>query len=147
MALTTTLLSAAPPYNCKTWCEMVFGQRQAGETGALIVATTESLAGYRVERTLGQVFGVVVRSRGMGGNFMAQLRTLFGGEVPEYTQMIEEARRHAIDKMSMNAFYMGANAVLMMRFDSSEIGEVMSEVVAYGTAALVAPIEPSALDR
>ena len=123
---------------------MAFGQRSAAPSGALIIATTESLAGYRVERTLGQVFGVVVRSRGMGGNFMASLRTIVGGEIPEYSQMIEEARRHAMDKMAMNATYMGGNAVLMMRFDSSEIGATMSEVVAYGTAAFVVPADPAA---
>jgi uncharacterized protein YbjQ (UPF0145 family) len=126
---------------------MAFGQRRVVEAGPLIIATTESLAGYRVERSLGQVFGVVVRSRGVGGNFMAQLRTIFGGEIREFSQMIEEARRHAMDRMATNAAYMGANAVLMMRFDSSEIGQVMTEVVAYGTAAIVSPVEPAMQDR
>ena len=123
---------------------MAFGQRGAAPTGAMIIATTEQLAGYRVERSLGQVFGVVVRSRGMAGNFLASLRAVVGGEIKEYTQMVEEARRHAVDRMATNAAYMGANAVLMMRFDSSEIGTTMSEVVAYGTAAYVVAVEPSA---
>jgi uncharacterized protein YbjQ (UPF0145 family) len=122
---------------------MSFGQRGAPSTGAMIIATTEQLAGYRVERSLGQVFGVVVRSRGMAGNFTASLRAIIGGEIKEYTQMVEEARRHAIDRMATNATYMGANAVLMMRFDSSEIGTSMSEVVAYGTAAFVVPLDRS----
>jgi uncharacterized protein YbjQ (UPF0145 family) len=103
----------------------------------MIVATTEGLTGYKVKRALGQVFGVVVRSRGLGGNIVAGLRSLAGGEITEYTQMIEEARKHAIDRMVQNAAAMGANAVLMMRFDSSEIGDIMSEIVAYGTAAIV----------
>jgi len=103
----------------------------------MIVATTEGLHGYTVKKSLGQVFGVVVRSRGIGGNIMAGLRSLAGGEITEYTQMIEEARKHAIDRMVQNATAMGANAVLMMRFDSSEIGDIMSEIVAYGTAAVV----------
>ncbi len=103
--------------------------------------TTEHVAGYRTTRSIGQVFGVVVRSRGLGGNIMARLRTIVGGEIREYTQMLEEARRHALDRLVTNATQMGANAVLMMRFDSSEIGETMSEIVAYGTAAV---IEPSA---
>jgi uncharacterized protein YbjQ (UPF0145 family) len=120
---------------------MSFGQRGLTPASAMIIATTEQLAGYRVERSLGQVFGVVVRSRGLAGNFMASLRAVVGGEITEYTQMLEQARRHAVDRMSTNATYMGANAVLMMRFDSSEIGTVMSEVVAYGTAAFVVPLD------
>ena len=122
---------------------MSFGQRGTAPVNAMIIATTEQLAGYRVERSLGQVFGVVVRSRGMAGNFLASLRSVIGGEIKEYTQMVEEARRHAMDRMATNATYMGANAVLMMRFDSSEIGTNMSEVVAYGTAAFVVPIDQS----
>jgi len=105
----------------------------------MIVVTTENIAGYRVERALGQVFGVVVRSRGLGGNIMAGLRSLIGGEIPEYTSMLEEARRHATDRMVRNATAMGANAIIMMRFDSSELGQTMSEIVAYGTAAVVTP--------
>lgn len=100
----------------------------------MIIATTESVAGKRVTQTLGQVFGVVVRSRGLGGNIMAGLRSLAGGEITEYTEMLEEARRHAVDRMVQNATAMGANAVIMMRFDSSELGQTMSEIVAYGTA-------------
>lgn len=88
---------------------------------------------------LGQCFGVVVRSRGIGGNFMAGLRSIVGGEITEYTQMLEEARRHALDRMVQNATLMGANAIVMMRFDSSEIGDTMSEIVAYGTAAVIEP--------
>ena len=106
----------------------------------MIIATTENIAGHRVVNTLGQVFGVVVRSRGIGGNLMAGLRSIVGGEIHEYTQMLEEARRHATDRMVENATAMGANAILTMRFDSSEIGETMSEIVAYGTAAVVEPV-------
>jgi uncharacterized protein YbjQ (UPF0145 family) len=85
---------------------------------------------------------VVVRSRGLGGNIMAGLRSIIGGEIKEYTDLLEQARRHAVDRMVTNASYMGANAVVMMRFDSSEIGQTMSEIVAYGTAALVTKLEP-----
>lgn len=105
----------------------------------MLVATTERVGGYRVKQTLGQVFGVVVRSRGLGGNIVAGLRSLVGGEIHEYTQLLEETRRQAVDRMVKNATLMGANAVLMMRFDSSEIGQTMSEIVAYGTAAIVEP--------
>ena len=105
----------------------------------MIVVTTPDIAGQRIERTLGQAFGVVVRSRGIGGNLMAGLRSLAGGEITEYTQMLEEARRHALDRLVRNAAEMGANAVVTMRFDSSEIGDTMSEIVAYGTAVVTAP--------
>jgi uncharacterized protein YbjQ (UPF0145 family) len=103
----------------------------------MIVTTTENLVGYRVKEVKGQVFGVVVRSRGLVGNIAAGLRTIMGGEITEYTSLLEEARRHAVDRMVQNAQAMGANAIIMMRFDSSEIGQVMSEIVAYGTAAVV----------
>ena len=105
----------------------------------MLVATTERVAGYRVTQTLGQVFGVVVRSRGLGGNILASLRSIAGGEIHEYTQLLEETRRQAVDRLVRNATAMGANAVVMMRFDSSEIGQYMSEIVAYGTATIVEP--------
>jgi uncharacterized protein YbjQ (UPF0145 family) len=103
----------------------------------MIVVTTENIPHHRVVEVKGQVFGVVVRSRGIGGNFMAGLRSIVGGEIYEYTQLLEEARRHAVDRLVQNATAMGANAVIMMRFDSSEIGQTMSEIVAYGTAAVI----------
>jgi uncharacterized protein YbjQ (UPF0145 family) len=105
----------------------------------MLVVTTENVPGHQVVQVKGQVFGVVVRSRGIGGNVMAGLRSLVGGEIHEYTQMLEEARRHALDRLVSNAKVMGANAVLMMRFDSAEIGQTMSEIVAYGTAVVLDP--------
>jgi uncharacterized protein YbjQ (UPF0145 family) len=105
----------------------------------MIVVTTEGVTQYRIIETKGQVFGVVVRSRGLGGNIMAGLRSLGGGEITEYTQLLEEARRHAIDRMVQNATVMGANAIVRMQFDSSEIGQTMSEIVAYGTAVVIEP--------
>ncbi|WP_066587056.1 YbjQ family protein [Sphingomonas pruni] len=105
----------------------------------MIVTTTENVANHTVVRNLGQVFGVVVRSRGLGGNITAGLRSIVGGEIPEYTKLVEDARRHAIDRMIQNATVMGANAVVMMRFDSGEIAQAMNEVVAYGTAVILDP--------
>jgi uncharacterized protein YbjQ (UPF0145 family) len=105
----------------------------------MLVVTTENVPGQRVQEMKGQVFGVVVRSRGLAGNFMAGLRSLAGGEITEYTQLLEEARRHAVDRMVANATVLGANAIVMMRFDSSEIGQTMSEIVAYGTAVVLEP--------
>ena len=105
----------------------------------MIVVTTENVHGRQVRDVKGQVFGVVVRSRGIGGNLMAGLRSIVGGEIHEYTQLLEEARRHAVDRMVTNATVMGANAIVMMRFDSAEIGQTMSEIVAYGTAVVLVP--------
>lgn len=102
----------------------------------MVVATNDA-PGHVVEKVLGPVFGVVVRSRGLGGNIMAGLGSLGGGEIKEYTEMLEDARRSAIDRLVANATQMGANAVLTLRFDSSEIGQTMSEIVAYGTACVV----------
>ncbi len=106
----------------------------------MMITTTEQVPGYRVREVKGQVFGVVVRSRGLGGNLVASLRSLVGGEIKEYTEMLEEARRHATDRMVKNASLMEANGVVMMRFDSSEIGQTMSEIVAYGTAVVLEKI-------
>ena len=103
----------------------------------MLVVTTENIPGFRRTKTLGQVFGLVVRSRGLGGNITASLRSIVGGEIHEYTQLLEETRREAIDRLVRNATKMGANAVVMMRFDSSEMGQSMSEIVAYGTAVVI----------
>ncbi|MEP6681361.1 MAG: heavy metal-binding domain-containing protein [Chloroflexota bacterium] len=103
----------------------------------MIVATTPYLPGHGVMEAKGQVFGLVVRSRGLAGNLAAVIRSLVGGEIHEYTELLEDTRRQALDRMVQNATLMGANAVLSMRFDSSEIGSTMSEIVAYGTAVVV----------
>jgi uncharacterized protein YbjQ (UPF0145 family) len=103
----------------------------------MIIATTPFVAGYRVAETRGHVFGLVVRSRGLAGNVAAGLRSLIGGEIHEYTQLLEDTRRQAIDRMVQNATLVGANAIISMRFDSSEIGTSMSEIVAYGTAVVL----------
>ena len=105
----------------------------------MIVATTPFAAGHRIVESKGHVYGLVVRSRGLGGNLAAAIRSLGGGEIKEYTQLLEDTRRQAIDRMVANATLMGANAVISMRFDSSEIGSTMSEIVAYGTAVVIEP--------
>ncbi len=105
----------------------------------MIIATTPYIAGHRVTETKGQVFGLVVRSRGLGGNFMAGLRSIGGGEIHEYTSLLEDTRRQALDRMVQNATLAGGNAVVSMRFDCSELGRTMSEIVAYGTAVVVTP--------
>ena len=105
----------------------------------MIVVTTPYLAGHRIVESKGMVFGLVVRSRGLGGNLMASLRSLGGGEIHEYTELLEDTRRQALDRLVQNATLMGANAVISMRFDSSEMATTMTEIVAYGTAVVVQP--------
>jgi uncharacterized protein YbjQ (UPF0145 family) len=109
----------------------------------MIVSTAPFIAGHRVVETKGMTFGLVVRSRGLSGNLIASLRSLGGGEIHEYTELLEDTRRQALDRLVKNATLMGGNAVVSMRFDSSEIANTMSEIVAYGTAVIV-EADPSA---
>ncbi|MDD3653980.1 MAG: heavy metal-binding domain-containing protein [Desulfotomaculaceae bacterium] len=104
----------------------------------MLITTTENVKGYKVTEVKGEVFGLVVRSRGFGGNIIANLKGFFiGGEIRQYTSLLETSRQQAMERMVANARKMGANAIIMMRFDSSEISGIMSEIVAYGTAAVI----------
>jgi uncharacterized protein YbjQ (UPF0145 family) len=107
--------------------------------GGFTVTTAFELPGMTVERDLGVAFGLVVRSMGFAKAFGASLTALRQGEVGQYTQLLEDSRRHAIDRMVENAKLLGANAVVAMRFDSSEIGQQLTEIVAYGTAVVARP--------
>ncbi len=104
----------------------------------IIAVTTNYIPGMKVTKVIGPVFGLIVRSRGLGGNIVAGLRSLAGGEIKEYTKMLSQSREHAVQRLEDSAKAMGANAVIGMSFDSSEMGETMTEVVAYGTAVVVA---------
>ena len=103
----------------------------------MIIVTTENIATHEVTEVLGPVFGLTVRARGLGKDIVASLKGLVGGEINQYTEMLEDARKQAMDRMVKNATLMGADAIVMMRFDSGEIGQNMSEIVAYGTAVKV----------
>ena len=103
----------------------------------IIVVTTNDLPGYEVTEVYGEVFGLIVRSRNMFSNIGASFRTIFGGEVKGYTRLLSDSREHALARLREAAAEKGANAVLMMRFDSGDIGGVMNEVAAYGTAVKV----------
>jgi uncharacterized protein YbjQ (UPF0145 family) len=105
----------------------------------VMVVTTNDLPGYKVEEVYGEVFGLIVRSRNLFSNIGASFRTIFGGEVKGYTKLLANTREEALERLRAEAKAKGANAVLMMRFDSGDIGGVMNEVVAYGTAARVSP--------
>jgi uncharacterized protein YbjQ (UPF0145 family) len=103
------------------------------------VTTAFGLQGMTVERDLGVAFGLVVRSMGFVKGVGAGFKALRQGEVHQYTELLEDSRRHAIDRMIDNARLLGANAIIAMRFDSSEIGQQLTEIVAYGTAVVARP--------
>jgi uncharacterized protein YbjQ (UPF0145 family) len=103
----------------------------------LPMTTALEMPGTRIVENLGVCYGLVVRSMGLVGGVTSQFRALRRGEVSEYTQLLEDSRRHAIDRMSDNARLLGADAIIAVRFDSSEIGGQFTEIVAYGTAVKV----------
>jgi uncharacterized protein YbjQ (UPF0145 family) len=104
------------------------------------VTTAFELPGMRIDRHQGTTFGLVVRSMGIAKGIAAGFRALAAGEIPEYTELLEDSRRHAMDRLIENGKSLGANAVIAMRFDSSEIGQGLTEIVAYGSAVLVVPV-------
>ena len=106
----------------------------------MLVVTTNDLAGHKIVRNLGVVRGIVVRSRSIVGNIGASIQSLFGGNITLYTSLCERARGDAYDLMVQHAQEMGANATLAMRYDANEIAAGITEVLAYGTAVMAAPI-------
>ena len=106
----------------------------------MLVATTNDLAGHKIVRNLGVVRGIVVRSRSIVGNIGASIQSLFGGNITLYTSLCERARGDAYDLMVQHAQEIGANAILAMRYDANEIAAGITEVLAYGTAVMAAPI-------
>ncbi|MEW2135813.1 YbjQ family protein [Streptomyces sp. NPDC005409] len=110
----------------------------AHQTGVLVV-TTNDVPGHRVEQVIGEVFGLTVRSRHLGSQIGAGLKSMVGGELRGLTKTLVETRNQAMDRLIDQAKARGANAVLMMRFDVSEAAGVGTEVCAYGTAVVLVP--------
>lgn len=106
-------------------------------TGDIMVVTSNYVPGYKAVKTLGFVYGLTVRSRGVGGQIGAGIRSVFGGEIKEYVKMMEQARNEALHRMVEHAQSMGANAIISSRFDSDEISDIMQEILAYGTAVII----------
>ena len=100
-------------------------------------STTFEIYGHRIVRQLGVVRGITVRSRGLVGQFAASLRTIAGGKIHEYVSLCEETRGEAFDLMMKHAEELGANAIVGVRYDATELAENMTEVLAYGTAVVV----------
>ncbi|AFZ69821.1 hypothetical protein Calag_0028 [Caldisphaera lagunensis DSM 15908] len=105
----------------------------------VMVSTTPYIPGYKVTKVLGICLGITVRSRGLGGRILASLRSIAGGEIKEFTEMSEQSRVQAIERMITHAKGLGANAIISFRLDSNEVAETMDEIIAYGTAVVVEP--------
>ena len=104
-----------------------------------MVTTALDLPGHRIVRNVGVVRGIVVRSRGAGGNFVAGIQTLFGGNISIYSDMCEKARGDAFRLLLKHAAEEGGNAIVAMRYDANEVMAGVTEVLAYGTAVVVEP--------
>jgi uncharacterized protein YbjQ (UPF0145 family) len=103
----------------------------------MIISTMNDLPGYEVTEVLGEVFGLTVRSRNVGSQIGASLKSLAGGELKGMTKMLAEGRQHATERVVEEAESKGAGAILAFRFDTSELGTTWTEVCAYGTAVKV----------
>ena len=104
---------------------------------SILVVTSDQIANYEIVETIGEVFGITVQSRDAVSDFGASIKNIFGGEIKSYTQMLENARAEAIYRLQEAAVEKGSDAVIAMRFDSNEISETASSVVAYGTAVKI----------
>ena len=102
-----------------------------------MVTTAFTLDGYRIERNLGIVRGIIVRSRSILGTVGASLQTLVGGDITLFSNLCEETRVHAYQRMAQHAAQMGANGIIGVRYDATEIMQGVTEVLAYGTAVVV----------
>jgi uncharacterized protein YbjQ (UPF0145 family) len=113
------------------------GYRMSMDNDAVLVTTMNDIPGYKIVAVYGEVFGLICRARNVLSNMGAGLRTVFGGEVAGYTQLLSDSRQQAIDRLRLAAMEKGGNAVVAMRFDCNEIGNIMSEIAAYGTAVQI----------
>src|SRR5438552_18268763 len=103
----------------------------------MLITTANDLPGYQVTETLGEVFGLTVRSRNIGSQFGAGLKSIFGGELKGMTKALADSRQQVIDRMVAEAEAKGGNAIVGMRFDTSEMGSNWTEICAYGTAVRI----------
>jgi uncharacterized protein YbjQ (UPF0145 family) len=103
----------------------------------MLISTMNDIPGYAIEEVYGEVFGLTVRSRNIGSQLGAGLKSIFGGELAGMTKMLAEGREQAISRLVEEAESKGANAIVAMRFDTSELGTSWTEICAYGTAVRV----------
>ena len=108
----------------------------------MLIVTMNDIPGYEVEEVLGEVFGLTVRSRNIFSHIGSTLRSLAGGELKGMTTMLQDSRAQGVQRLVEEAEAMGANAIIAMRFDTSELSSMWTEVCAYGTAVRVRPEPP-----
>lgn len=106
----------------------------------MLIVTSNDIPGHRIDAVFGEVMGLTVRSRDIGSQMLAGLRSLGGGELPEMTRALYESRQEVMARMVAEAQQRGANAIVAMRFDTSEMGTNWTEVCAYGTAVFAIPL-------
>lgn len=109
----------------------------------MIITTTSTIAGKRVVKTLGLVRGNTIRARHIGRDLLAFMRNVVGGEIAEYTKLLGEAREQALDRMVEDAETLGADAIICVRFQTTEMMQAAAELLAYGTAVLLEDEEPT----
>lgn len=105
----------------------------------ILITTSTHLEGFKIVQHLGLVRGITVRSRGLGGNFVGGIMSLFGGKNSIYTDLCENTREEALQLLIGHAKTLGANAIINMRYDANEVMQGITEVLAYGTAVVVEP--------
>ena len=110
------------------------------QNGCMLIATTNDLPGYVIEEVFGEVFGLTVRSRNLGSQLGSSLKSIFGGELKGMTQALTDSRHQVIERMTNECTAKGGNAIVAMRFDTSEMGPNWTEICAYGTAVKVRKI-------
>ena len=103
----------------------------------MLITTTNEIAGYEIQEVIGEVFGLTVRSRNLGSQIGASFKSFVGGELGGMTKMLAQGREEAIGRLVAEAEQKGGNAILAMRFDTSELGSTWTEICAYGTAARI----------
>jgi uncharacterized protein YbjQ (UPF0145 family) len=119
-----------------------FSFRQKGDL--VLVVTTNDIPGWEIQRVCGEVFGLTVRSRNAFSQFGAGLKSMFGGELQGMTRNLADSRNEAMTRLINEAHYKGGNVILGMRFDTTEIGDVWTEICAYGTAVQAVPVTDAA---
>jgi uncharacterized protein YbjQ (UPF0145 family) len=102
----------------------------------MLITTANDLPGHDIERVLGEVFGLTVRSRNLGSQIGSSLKSLLGGELQGMTTMLAQGREQAIERLVQEATIRGGNTIVAMRFDTSELGSTWTEICAYGTAVI-----------
>jgi uncharacterized protein YbjQ (UPF0145 family) len=110
----------------------------------MLVVTTNELSGWEIQRVCGEVFGLTVRSRNAFSQMGAGLKSMFGGELQGMTKALSDSRHEVMNRMIEEARARGGNAVVGMRFDTSEMGDVWTEICAYGTAVVAIPVSEGA---